>query len=218
MGVLVTGGAGFIGSHVVDRLVAAGHGIRVLDALLPSVHATAPELPAGVELVVADVRDAVAVAAALSGWTRFVIGPPWSGLGVDLDDMSAYAGSNDLGTAVLLAEAARAGVRRLVRASSIVVYGEGRYRCARHGDVVPGPWREEAPVAPKVHPHGQVCADECGVLRGDREFVQVGLIAGASFDVRHDLVVLVRRQVLAGPCPPPARCVPWQKASMGRPP
>jgi dTDP-L-rhamnose 4-epimerase len=125
--VLVTGGAGFIGSHVVERLLAAGHGVRVLDALLPAVHAAPPELPAGVELVTADVRDAGAVAAALSGVDAVCHQAAMVGLGVDLDDLPAYAGANDLGTAVLLAEAARTGIRHLVLASSMVVYGEGRW-------------------------------------------------------------------------------------------
>ena len=136
---LVTGGAGFVGSHVVERLLAAGHGVRVLDALAPAVHAVAPSLPDGVELVVGDVRDAGTVAAALTGVDAVSHQAAMVGLGVDLDDLPGYVASNDLGTAVLLAEAARAGIRRLVLASSMVVYGEGRYRCAVHGEVAPGP-------------------------------------------------------------------------------
>jgi dTDP-L-rhamnose 4-epimerase len=137
--VLVTGGAGFIGSHVVEALVAAGHDVTVLDALLPAVHApgTAVALPA--PLVVADVRDAAAVEAVLGGVDAVVHQAAMVGLGVDLDDLPAYAGCNDLGTAVLLAAMARAGVRRLVLASSMVVYGEGRYACGVHGVVAPGP-------------------------------------------------------------------------------
>lgn len=139
--VLVTGGAGFVGSHVVERLLAAGHGVRVLDALLPEVHAVPPTLPPAAELVVGDVRDAETVAAALSGVDVVCHQAAMVGLGVDTGDLPAYVGSNDLGTAVLLAEAARAGVAGLVLASSMVVYGEGRYRCAEHGDVAPGPRR-----------------------------------------------------------------------------
>jgi dTDP-L-rhamnose 4-epimerase len=155
--VLVTGGAGFIGSHVVAVLLAAGHGVRVLDALLPAVHPTRPEPPAGVELVVADVRDAAAVDAALTGVDAVCHQAAMVGLGVDLDDLPAYAGANDLGTAVLLARMARAGVGRLVLASSMVVYGEGRYRCADHGDVAPGPRRVADLDAGSFEPPCPVC-------------------------------------------------------------
>lgn len=156
--VLVTGGAGFIGSHVVERLLAAGHGVRVLDALLPAVHSVPPDVPAAAELVVADVRDAAAVAAALAGVDAVCHQAAMVGLGVDLDDLPAYVGANDLGTAVLLAEAARAGVRRLVLASSMVVYGEGRYRCPTHGDVAPGPRRPSELDAGRFEPPCPVCA------------------------------------------------------------
>jgi dTDP-L-rhamnose 4-epimerase len=155
--VLVTGGAGFIGSHVVERLLAAGHGVRVLDSLRPDVHAAPPARPDGVDQVVADVRDAGAVAAALSGVDAVSHQAAMVGLGVDLDDLPAYAGANDLGTAVLLAEAARAGVRRLVLASSMVVYGEGRYRCAEHGDVAPGPRRPADLDAGRFEPPCPAC-------------------------------------------------------------
>lgn len=152
MRVLVTGGAGFVGSHVAEQLLAAGHGVRVLDALLPAVHATRPELPDGLELVVGDVRDAATVAAALSDVDAVCHQAAMVGLGVDLDDLPAYAGINDLGTAVLLAGMGRAGVRQLVLASSMVVYGEGRYRCPEHGDVLPGPRREEDLAAGRFEP------------------------------------------------------------------
>ena len=131
--VLVTGGAGFIGSHVVDRLLADGREVRVLDALLPAVHATVPPADPRAERVVADVRDAGAVAAALDGVSVVCHSAAVVGHGVDADDLPEFAGHNDLGTAVLLAQMARAQVGRLVLASSMVVYGEGRYTCPSHG-------------------------------------------------------------------------------------
>lgn len=127
MRVLVTGGAGFIGSHVVDALRTAGHEPVVLD--------TAPADPG----IRGDVRDAETVARALRGVDAVCHQAAMVGLGKGVADAPAYVGVNDLGTAVLLAEAARAGVRRLVLAGSMVVYGEGRYVCARHGVVRPGP-------------------------------------------------------------------------------
>jgi dTDP-L-rhamnose 4-epimerase len=141
MRILVTGGAGFIGSAVVRALAAAGHEVRVLDALLPSVHpcGTMPELPDGVELRHGDVRDAPVVEQALAGVDAVCHQAAMVGLGSDLDDAPAYAGCNDLGTAVLLSAMARSQARDLVLAGSMVVYGEGRYRCPAHGNVSPGP-------------------------------------------------------------------------------
>ena len=134
MRVLVTGGAGFIGSHVVDALVAGGHEARVLD--LRAGEATAR---AGVELVAGDVRDGATVEAALDGVDAVCHQASMVGLGVDLDDIADYASHNDLGTAVVLRALARRAFRgRVVQASSMVVYGEGRYLCPAHGIVRPG--------------------------------------------------------------------------------
>ncbi len=137
--ILVTGGAGFIGSHIVTALVDAGHEVRVLDALLPTAHRTPPTIPPGVDWRHADVRDRDAVADALRGVDAVCHQAAMVGLGKDFADAPDYVGCNDLGTAVLLAGMAETAVRRLVLASSMVVYGEGRYACARHGVVRPGP-------------------------------------------------------------------------------
>ncbi len=141
MQVLVTGGAGFIGSHIVDALVGAGHTVRVLDALLPAVHRTKPVVNDAAEFVVGDVTDRAAVEAALDGVDAVCHQAAMVGLGVDLDDLPLYTTNNDLGTAVLLAAMTRRGIERLVLASSMVVYGEGGYRCAADGPVRPGPRR-----------------------------------------------------------------------------
>ncbi|MER8188327.1 NAD-dependent epimerase/dehydratase family protein [Kitasatospora sp. NPDC094015] len=141
MEILLTGGAGFIGSAIAARLAAAGHRVRVLDALLPAVHpdGRVPELPADVEFHHGDVRDGAVVAAALRGVDAVCHQAAMVGLGLDLADAPEYVGCNDLGTAVLLSAMAGAGVRNLVLAGSMVVYGEGRYLCAEHGVVAPGP-------------------------------------------------------------------------------
>lgn len=134
--ILVTGGAGFVGSHLVEALVDVGRAVRVLD-LTPA----RADAPAGVEHVRGDVRDPAAVSAALDGVTAVAHLAAKVGLGVDLDDVADYAAHNDLGTAVLLRALARrrTAIDRLVVASSMVVYGEGRYRCPQHGVVAPGP-------------------------------------------------------------------------------
>jgi dTDP-L-rhamnose 4-epimerase len=144
MRILVTGGAGFIGSHIVDALLALGHhDVRVLDALDPSVHSEPPAyLDPRAELVRADVRDAAAVRRALCGINAVCHQAAMVGLGVDLLDMPAYVESNDLGTAVLLRELGAARFAgRLVLASSMVVYGEGAYACEAHGQVAAPPPR-----------------------------------------------------------------------------
>ncbi|WP_409235932.1 NAD-dependent epimerase/dehydratase family protein [Streptomyces sp. PA5.6] len=124
MRVLVTGGAGFIGSHVVEALAARGHEPVVFDVR---------------EDAGADVRDPDAVRVALSGVDAVCHQAAMVGLGNGFADAAEYVSRNDLGTAVLLGAMAEAGVRRLVLAGSMVVYGEGRYACARHGVVRPGP-------------------------------------------------------------------------------
>jgi dTDP-L-rhamnose 4-epimerase len=137
--VLVTGGAGFIGSAVVDALLADGHEVRALDALVPEVHGGGwpAHLDPRAERVHADVRTLPD--GALDGVDAVCHQAAMVGLGVDLQDLPAYVGHNDLGTAVLLAGMERAGVGRLVLASSMVVYGEGRYVCASTAWSVPGP-------------------------------------------------------------------------------
>jgi dTDP-L-rhamnose 4-epimerase len=138
--VLVTGGAGFIGAHVVCALLGSGHEVTVLDAGHPGAHRSPlPQTVAGARVHRMDLRDRPATAAVLAGVDVVVHQAAMVGLGVDLDDLPEYVGCNDLGTAVLLAEMARAGIGRLVLASSMVVYGEGAYTCSRHGSVRPAP-------------------------------------------------------------------------------
>jgi dTDP-L-rhamnose 4-epimerase len=147
--VLVTGGAGFIGAHVVAALLKAGYDVRVLD--------TAVARHAGVEHHRGDVRDRAACDLALAGVDAVLHQAAKVGLGVDLDDLPAYADVNVTGTATLLAAMAAAGVRRLVLASSMVVYGEGAYSCPRHG-AVPAPPRAEADLAAgRYEPHCAGC-------------------------------------------------------------
>src|SRR4051794_19892884 len=155
--ILVTGGAGFIGSHVVDALLQAGEDVRVLDVLLPAAHRERPDyLDPRAELIEADVRDGEAVARAVEGVSAVSHQAAMVGLGVDLDDITEYAGINDFGTAVVLRALAAHPVP-VVLASSMVVYGEGRYRCTEHGIVRPGPRAPEALDAGRFEPPCPVC-------------------------------------------------------------
>jgi dTDP-L-rhamnose 4-epimerase len=138
MRILVTGAAGFIGSHVADVALAAGHDVRGLDSLAPAVHDGRPDYwPAAAELVSADVRDPDAVRRALAGVDAVCHQAALVGLGVDLSDLPPYCDVNVTGTAVLLEAMGALGVPRLVLASSMVAYGEGRYDCSEHGPVRP---------------------------------------------------------------------------------
>jgi dTDP-L-rhamnose 4-epimerase len=142
MRVLVTGGAGFIGSHVVAALRARGH-----EPLPYDVRSD----PA------ADVRDPAAVRRALTGVDAVCHQAAMVGLGTGFADAAEYVSRNDLGTAVLLTAMADAGVRHLVLAGSMVVYGEGRYTCARHGVVRPGPRTVADLDAGRFEPPCPVC-------------------------------------------------------------
>ncbi|MEU0857602.1 NAD-dependent epimerase/dehydratase family protein [Streptomyces griseofuscus] len=145
MRVLVTGGAGFIGSHVVEALRTRGHEPVVYDVR------TDPG---------ADVRDAAAVARALAEVDAVCHQAAMVGLGNGVADAPEYVSRNDLGTAVLLSAMAQAGVGRLVLAGSMVVYGEGRYTCPRHGVVRPGPRAVADLDAGQFEPRCPVCGAE----------------------------------------------------------
>ena len=148
MRVLVTGAAGFIGSHIASAVQEAGHEVRGLDSLTPAVHRGRPS-DCDFDLVVGDVRDPVAVDEALAGVDAVCHQAAMVGLGVDLSDLPLYSDVNVTGTAVLLEAMGRHGIGRLAFASSMVVYGEGAYDCATHGRVRPSP-RDPADLAAGV--------------------------------------------------------------------
>ena len=162
MKVLLTGAAGFIGRHIAETLAAAGHEVLGLDMLLPQAHGESSGLPAGA--LHGAVRDGELLDQLLPGVDVVCHQAATVGNGVDAQDLPGYAAHNDLGTASLLAGMARAGTDRLVLASSVVAYGEGRYTCPHDGDVPPAPRQEEDlrhgrfdPVCPQcggqIEPH-----------------------------------------------------------------
>lgn len=157
MQLLVTGGAGFIGRHVLDAAQHAGHSVRVLDSLREDVHTEHPDLP-GIDVTVADVRDPSAVREALAGVDVVIHLAAKVGLGVALSDLPDYASSNDLGTAQLLTSMADAGVNRLVLASSMVVYGEGHGTCPEHGETSGRPRRETDLRSGQFEPTCEQCS------------------------------------------------------------
>jgi dTDP-L-rhamnose 4-epimerase len=157
--ILVTGGAGFVGSHVVDALLERGCEVRILDALLPVAHRERPDyVDPRAEWIEGDVRDPATAAHAVAGAAAVCHQASMVGLGVDIGDIADYVGHNDLGTAVLLrALAARSFAGRLVLASSMVVYGEGRYACREHGVVRPPPRRPADLDAGRFEPPCPAC-------------------------------------------------------------
>jgi dTDP-L-rhamnose 4-epimerase len=141
--VLVTGGAGFIGSHVVDALLARGDEVTVLDVLHPQVHGAEQEPPAYLDpqarLVVGDVRDRDTLAPLLDEAEVVVHLAAYTGVGQSMYQVRDYLDVNVVGTGVLLELLGddRRGVRALAVASSRAVYGEGAYRCVACGPVTP---------------------------------------------------------------------------------
>ena len=156
MRVLVTGAAGFIGSHIASMMREAGHEVRGLDSLTPAVHNGRPSHVA-CDLVEGDVRDPAAVDQALIGVDAVCHQAAMVGLGVDLSDLPMYSDVNVTGTAVLLEAMGRHGIGRLVFASSMVVYGEGAYDCAVHGRVRPLPRDPGDLAAGLFEPRCPVC-------------------------------------------------------------
>src|SRR5579859_6543911 len=164
--VLVLGGAGFIGSHLVDALVARGHQVRVLDSLVPQVHGPQPGGPDGrprhvhpaAEFIQADIADGPALRRALSGVDVVFHEAAEVGVGQSMYEIVRYTRANTLGTAVLLEllAADRGRVRKLIVASSMSIYGEGTYACPEHGTIYPRPrplrqlrehdWKMRCPV------------------------------------------------------------------------
>jgi dTDP-L-rhamnose 4-epimerase len=163
MNVLITGGAGFIGSHLGDRLLAGGHRVRAFDNLDPQVHgdgARPSYLDPEIELVDGDVRDHEAVGRALEGIDTVVHFAAAVGVGQSMYEIERYTSINAIGAAVLLEElvARRDAIRKLLVASSMSIYGEGQYRNPKTG---------ERGLAPGLRPEGQLAARDWEVRAED---------------------------------------------------
>lgn len=142
--VLITGGAGFIGSHVADMLLEKGYRVTVLDVLDEQVHGgrdTAPDyLSPEVEFIHGDVRDRKALERALNGASMVCHQAAKVGVAQSMYEIEEYVHGNDCVTAALLQAIVDQGpkIKKLVVASSMSIYGEGRYRCPVHGLAAPG--------------------------------------------------------------------------------
>jgi dTDP-L-rhamnose 4-epimerase len=150
--ILITGGAGFIGSHLADELLEAGYTVRALDNLSPQVHGPAARRPdyldPDVELRIGDVRDPEAVRLALEGVDAVFHFAAIVGVGQSMYEIARYTEVNNLGTAVLMEQLSKRPVQRLIVASSMSIYGEGLY-VGPDGKVRPGQERTQAQLALK---------------------------------------------------------------------
>jgi dTDP-L-rhamnose 4-epimerase len=153
MHILVTGGLGFIGRRVVLSALEGLHQVRLIDRV-PTLPSDSP-----VEVVEGSITDPEAVDVALEGVDVVCHQAAKVGLGVDLQDMPGYVADNDYGTAVLLAGMTRRGIDRLVLASSMVIYGEGRYDCAEHGRQPAPPRSADALASGQFDPLCPVCQE-----------------------------------------------------------
>jgi len=159
--ILITGGAGFIGRHLADRLLRHGHEVRVLDSLIPQVHGETGrprELNRDVNLLIGDVRDEAMTRRALAGVDSVVHLAAEVGVGQSMYAVDRYVSVNDHGTAVLFQALTEKPVRRVVVASSMSIYGEGSYRDADgglHEDITRkprGPGEPWDPLDPQGRP------------------------------------------------------------------
>jgi dTDP-L-rhamnose 4-epimerase len=193
--ILVTGGAGFIGSHVADALLLRGYHVRVLDPLIDQVHRGA-ERPAylsdDVELVVGDVRDRRLMSRALEGADAVVHLAARVGVGQSMYEIDQYVSANTRGTAVLLEALLERPVRKLLVASSMSIYGEGLYEPVdaverRREDLQARRWdprgADGEELTPLPTPETKTCANSSvyALTKYDQE--RLCLVFGAAYDV-----------------------------------
>jgi len=198
---LVTGGAGFIGSHVVRELVARGDDVVVLDSMEEQVHGgVAPELDDAVELIVGDVGDTALADRALAGVDRVVHLAAAVGVGQSMYEIARYTELNTMATARFLERivAARPLPTRLVVASSMSIYGEGEYVCETHGLQAPGPRAEEQllarewelacpvcnqPLAPRPTSESKPLIPTSIYAINKRDHEEMSLVTGAAYGI-----------------------------------
>lgn len=221
---LITGGAGFIGSHLADLLLSSGYRVRVLDSLDPQVHGEGGNRPAylspEVELLIGDVRDHEVVGRALQGVDVLVHFAAAVGVGQSMYEIVRYTSVNSLGAAVVLEEALkkRDTLCRMLVASSMSIYGEGAYRCGACGPVTPGlrsaeqlaehDWEMRCPLcgetcAPVPTPETKPLAPTSVYAVGKRDHEELFLSVGDAYGIPTTAMrffnVYGERQALSNP-------------------
>ena len=202
MRVLITGGAGFIGSHLTERLVAVGHEVRILDSLDPQVHQTKPKyLPDDADFVLGDVRDAELVRKCLADVDLLVHLAAAVGVGQSMYEITHYTSVNALGAAVVLEEAIalKGTLRKIVVASSMSIYGEGGYWCPQEKEdkaprqrrpeqLAARSWELECPscgaaLEPKRTPESKPLQPTSIYAIGKRDHEEMFLAWGSAYEV-----------------------------------
>lgn len=203
MKVLVPGGAGFIGSHVTEALLARGHEVTVLDALVPQVHganATPARVPREAEFVHGDVRDESAWARVLPRADAVIHLAAEVGVGQSMYEITRYVDANTHGTALLWQSLARLRTRagKVVVASSMSIYGEGSYVCPQHGRVAPSPRGEaqlrardwelhcpqcDATLTPLATPEDKPLAPTSTYAITKRDQEELSLVLGRAYNI-----------------------------------
>jgi dTDP-L-rhamnose 4-epimerase len=162
--VLITGGAGFIGSHAANALLAANYEVRLLDNLSPQVHGGQRHPPSylnkDAELIIGDITDAFAVERALRGADMVLHLATCVGVGQSMYDIATYVRTNELGTAILLEALSKHPVERLVVASSMSIYGEGLCRSLDGVTLAPA----ERPIAQLKQAQWELRDDQARLL------------------------------------------------------
>ena len=175
MRVLITGGAGFIGTHLTRKLLAENCAVSILDNFSPQVHgqsgALAPDIASKVQLFKGSVTDRACMEEALHGQDVIVHFAAETGTGQSMYEVEKYSHVNICGTALLLDilvnQRPKSTVSKIVVASSRAIYGEGRYKCAEHGLVNPGPRQTERMARGLFEPTCPICAADCTVAATD---------------------------------------------------
>jgi dTDP-L-rhamnose 4-epimerase len=176
MNVLVTGGAGFIGSNLVRRLIKEDYEVTIFDNFSPQIHGILKTLPLDldtkVRLVVGDVRDRKSFHEVLHGQQIVVHLAAETGTGQSMYEVERYEDVNIKGTAILidyLVNNKESQVKKIVVASSRAVYGEGKYQCTAHGTIYPSMRNTEDLKSGKYEPLCPTCNAECKVLPTDED-------------------------------------------------
>jgi dTDP-L-rhamnose 4-epimerase len=196
--ILVTGGAGFVGSHLVDALLERGHRVRIFDNFSPQVHGdkTPDYLALNADVVRGDIQDASAVARALEGMDIVFHLAAAVGVGQSMYELSHYMGTNTYGTAVLLETLLRrkSNVQKIILASSMSIYGEGKYFCRQCGAASPS---LRSPQQLRTRNWEMICA-RCGdilspVATGESKPLQCSSIYSLSKKDQEEMLLLFGR-------------------------